>query len=134
MTSLNTQIAGFVQDVVSAMGITLSINVEETDEGTRIKKGQVLCIVEAMKLMNEIEAEIDGTIVQCLVESGRPVLPVLTKADKLTRSALPQRERELAGSLGLRPENIQLVSSRSSQGIGELASSILAAARRVHAW
>jgi len=36
MTSLNTQIAGFVQDVVSAMGITLSINVEETDEGTRI--------------------------------------------------------------------------------------------------
>jgi len=36
MTSLNTQIAGFVQDVVSAMGITLSINVEETEEGTRI--------------------------------------------------------------------------------------------------
>lgn len=36
MTSLNTQIAGFVQDVVSAMGITLSINVEETAEGTRI--------------------------------------------------------------------------------------------------
>jgi len=34
--TLNTQIAGFVQDVVSAMGITLSINVEETDEGTRI--------------------------------------------------------------------------------------------------
>ena len=36
MTSLNTQIAGFVQDVVSAMGITLSINVEETADGTRI--------------------------------------------------------------------------------------------------
>jgi len=36
MTSLNTQIAGFVQDVVSAMGITLSINIEETDEGTHI--------------------------------------------------------------------------------------------------
>ena len=36
MSSLNTQIAGFVQDVVNAMGITLSINVEETDEGTRI--------------------------------------------------------------------------------------------------
>ena len=33
------------------------------DVGTRIKKGQVLCIVEAMKLMNEIESEIDGTIV-----------------------------------------------------------------------
>lgn len=75
----------------------------------------------------------DREMQDLLVESGRPVLPVLTKADKLTRSALPQRERELAGSLGLRPENIQLVSSRSSQGIGELASSILAAARRVHA-
>jgi spoIIIJ-associated protein len=36
MSSLNTQIAGFVQDVVNAMGITLSINVDETAEGTRI--------------------------------------------------------------------------------------------------
>jgi acetyl-CoA carboxylase biotin carboxyl carrier protein len=43
------------------------------DVGTRIKKGQVLCIVEAMKLMNEIEAEIDGVIVQCLVDNGHPV-------------------------------------------------------------
>lgn len=36
MSSLTTQIAGFVQDVVSAMGIVLSVNVEETAEGTRI--------------------------------------------------------------------------------------------------
>ncbi len=43
------------------------------DEGTKIKKGQVLCIVEAMKLMNEIEAEVDGVITQILVESGQPV-------------------------------------------------------------
>ncbi len=43
------------------------------DVGTRIKKGQVLCIVEAMKLMNEIECEIDGVVVQCLVENGNPV-------------------------------------------------------------
>jgi acetyl-CoA carboxylase biotin carboxyl carrier protein len=43
------------------------------DEGTKIKKGQVLCIVEAMKLMNEIEAEVEGTIVQLLVENGQPV-------------------------------------------------------------
>jgi acetyl-CoA carboxylase biotin carboxyl carrier protein len=41
--------------------------------GTKIKKGQVLCIVEAMKLMNEIEAEVDGTIEQLLVENGQPV-------------------------------------------------------------
>ena len=43
------------------------------DVGTRIKKGQVLCIVEAMKLMNEIESEVDGAVVQCLVENGHPV-------------------------------------------------------------
>ena len=43
------------------------------DEGTKFKKGQVLCIVEAMKLMNEIEAEVDGVIVQILVDNGHPV-------------------------------------------------------------
>ena len=43
------------------------------DAGTRIKKGQVICIIEAMKLMNEIEAELEGTIVQILVENGHTV-------------------------------------------------------------
>jgi acetyl-CoA carboxylase biotin carboxyl carrier protein len=43
------------------------------EAGTRVKKGQVLCIVEAMKLMNEIESEIEGTVVQVLVENGHPV-------------------------------------------------------------
>jgi acetyl-CoA carboxylase biotin carboxyl carrier protein len=43
------------------------------DVGTRIKKGQVICIVEAMKLMNEIESEIEGAIVQILVENGQAV-------------------------------------------------------------
>jgi acetyl-CoA carboxylase biotin carboxyl carrier protein len=41
--------------------------------GQRVKKGQVLCIVEAMKLMNELEAEVDGTVVSCLVENAQPV-------------------------------------------------------------
>ncbi len=41
--------------------------------GTIVKKGQVLCIVEAMKLMNEIESEADGVIVKALVENGQPV-------------------------------------------------------------
>ncbi len=41
--------------------------------GLRVKKGQVLCIVEAMKLMNEIECEIDGTVIKVLVENGQPV-------------------------------------------------------------
>ena len=43
------------------------------DVGTRVRKGQVLCIVEAMKLMNEIESEIDGVIVALLVENGQAV-------------------------------------------------------------
>ncbi len=43
------------------------------DVGATISAGSVLCIVEAMKLMNEIEAEIDGTIVEILVEDGKAV-------------------------------------------------------------
>jgi acetyl-CoA carboxylase biotin carboxyl carrier protein len=42
-------------------------------EGQRIRKGQTLCIIEAMKLMNEIESEFDGKIVSILVENGQPV-------------------------------------------------------------
>ncbi|RME84697.1 MAG: acetyl-CoA carboxylase biotin carboxyl carrier protein [Zetaproteobacteria bacterium] len=42
-------------------------------EGQRIKKGDVLCIIEAMKLMNEIEAELDGVIERILVENAQPV-------------------------------------------------------------
>jgi acetyl-CoA carboxylase biotin carboxyl carrier protein len=41
--------------------------------GSRVKKGQVLCIVEAMKLMNEIESEVDGVVVRILVENGQSV-------------------------------------------------------------
>ncbi len=41
--------------------------------GSRVKKNQVLCIVEAMKLMNEIESEVDGIVVKILVENGQPV-------------------------------------------------------------
>lgn len=41
--------------------------------GMQVKKGDVLCIVEAMKLMNEIESEYDGKIVEVLVKDGEPV-------------------------------------------------------------
>ena len=43
------------------------------NEGQAVKSGDVLCIVEAMKLMNEIEAEFSGKIVQILAENGQPV-------------------------------------------------------------
>ena len=41
--------------------------------GDRVRPGQVICIIEAMKLMNEIEAEFEGEVVQCHVENGQPV-------------------------------------------------------------
>lgn len=41
--------------------------------GDVVAPGQVLCIIESMKLMNEIEAEVGGTIIAKLVENGRPV-------------------------------------------------------------
>ena len=43
------------------------------DTGGRVRKGQVLCIIEAMKLMNEIESEYDGEVVKVYVENGQPV-------------------------------------------------------------
>ena len=41
--------------------------------GSRIRVGQVVCILEAMKLMNEIKSEVAGRIAETLVESGSPV-------------------------------------------------------------
>ena len=43
------------------------------ENGDRIKSGQTVCIIEAMKLFNEIESEISGTIVEILVENASPV-------------------------------------------------------------
>ena len=41
--------------------------------GSVVKKGETLCIIEAMKLLNEIEAEVDGTIKAILLDNGEPV-------------------------------------------------------------
>ncbi len=43
------------------------------DVGAKVKKGQTLCIVEAMKLMNEIESEVDGTVAEIFVQNATPV-------------------------------------------------------------
>ena len=43
------------------------------EPGQRVSKGQALCIIEAMKLMNELEAECDCVIVECLAQNSRPV-------------------------------------------------------------
>ena len=41
--------------------------------GDHVEKGQVVCIVEAMKLMNEIEADASGEIVKCFITNGQPI-------------------------------------------------------------
>ncbi|MCL0105677.1 acetyl-CoA carboxylase biotin carboxyl carrier protein [Thermodesulfovibrionales bacterium] len=43
------------------------------DVGTEVKKGDALCVIEAMKLMNTIESEIDGVIIKIFLENGHPV-------------------------------------------------------------
>src|SRR5256885_5042441 len=43
------------------------------DIGTVVKPGQTICIIEAMKLMNEIEAEVSGTVVEIFVQNGKAV-------------------------------------------------------------
>ncbi len=42
-------------------------------EGDQVRKGQVLCIIEAMKVMNEIESDVDGVVEKILVANGEPV-------------------------------------------------------------
>ena len=43
------------------------------EEGDKVNDGDVLCIIEAMKLMNEIESDIDGVIEEIFVENGKPI-------------------------------------------------------------
>jgi len=43
------------------------------EEGQTVKRGDTLCLIEAMKMFNQIESEVDGTVVAVLVESGQPV-------------------------------------------------------------
>ncbi len=64
--------------IVSPMVGTFYLKPSPTSEpfvtvGSSIKKGDTVCIVEAMKLMNEIESDFDGTIKEILVNDGTPV-------------------------------------------------------------
>jgi GTP-binding protein len=70
----------------------------------------------------------DQSMQGLLTQSGRPVLVVLTKADKLTRSARTLRVRQLADALGLPLDHIELTSSQTGLGVAELATSVAAAA------
>ena len=85
-------------------------------------------VVWLLDIRRELSVE-DHEIQQLLAESGRPVLAVLTKADKLTRSELTLRVRTLAGALALPPDQIQVTSTRTGLGISELAAGVAAAAQ-----
>ena len=66
------------EDILSPMPGTFYTAPTPDDEpfvsvGDKIKKGQTLCIIEAMKIMNEIESEFDGTIINIKVDNGDPV-------------------------------------------------------------
>ena len=71
----------------------------------------------------------DLAIRERLAESGRPVLAVLTKADKLSRAGLGVGLRERAAELGMAPDELLATSVRTGLGIPELLASVLEAVR-----
>lgn len=72
-----TAAANFREQVSPMVGTFYRSQTPETEPfvriGDRVAKGDVLCIVEAMKVLNEIEAEFDGVVREILVENGQPV-------------------------------------------------------------
>lgn len=75
--ALSAEAAGYVTVTSPIVGTFYRSASPDADpyveEGDVVRKGQVLCIVEAMKLMNEIESETDGRIIKILAESTKPV-------------------------------------------------------------
>ena len=70
----NGRLLTVTSPIVGTFYRSLSVDADAyVEENDIVSKGQVLCIVEAMKLMNEIESEADGRIVKILVESRSPV-------------------------------------------------------------
>ncbi|HEU5171392.1 MAG TPA: ribosome biogenesis GTP-binding protein YihA/YsxC [Gemmatimonadales bacterium] len=67
----------------------------------------------------------DAAFQQLLVDSGRPVLAVLTKADKLGRGARRARAAELAAALRLPEDQVQVTSSETGEGVADLGQAIL---------
>lgn len=67
----------------------------------------------------------DREVQELLVESERPVLAVLTKADKLPRGQRAERARALARDLALPDDQVQPTSSHSGEGVAELAAAVL---------
>jgi GTP-binding protein len=94
--------------------------------GYLMNRAELAGVVWLLDIRHQPSAD-DLEMQQLLIESGRPVLAALTKADKLTRSAQSNRARELAEAVGLPGDQVHPTSTRTRLGIAELAESIIAA-------
>jgi GTP-binding protein len=94
--------------------------------GYLMDRAELAGVVWLLDIRHQPSAD-DREIQKILIESGRPVLATLTKADKLTRSAQTSRARELSKAVGLPEDQVHPVSARTRSGITELAESIMAA-------
>jgi len=76
-TAANAEEAGVIYIKSPMVGTFYSAPSPESkayaEKGTKVVENTVVCIIEAMKIMNEIQAELKGTVVEVLVESGQPV-------------------------------------------------------------
>lgn len=88
-------------------------------------RGSLAGVVWLLDIRHDLSEE-DRAVRELLAVSGRPVLPVLTKADKLGRQAARSRVRALAETLDLQENEVQPTSATSGDGIADLGESILA--------
>jgi GTP-binding protein len=89
------------------------------------KRATLSGVVWLLDARHEPSAD-DAEIKALLAETGRPVLPVLTKTDKLSRSGQAAALRERARELEMAPDELLLTASTTGMGIEELGESILA--------
>lgn len=85
-------------------------------------------VVWLLDVRHKLSAD-DEDFQTLLADAGRPVLAVLTKADKITRSKQVATVAQRARELGLASDEVQLVSANTGQGVADLGESLLAAAQ-----
>lgn len=90
------------------------------------KREHLAGVVWLLDIRHPPSAE-DRVVQEVLIGSGRPVLAVLTKGDKLTRIQRLKAAAERAGELGLTRDDLLITSAETGEGIADLADSVLAA-------